>query len=116
MKYLKLYEEFNSEPNLIELMKQHAVKFNSIRDGLKQGREFATTLAVPKLNWNENSGTLIFADENGEIYVGKISNELRTMLNEQGRKYIKNEGIDVPNCNDGTGWTTPDGWERWKNL
>lgn len=112
----KPIEKKLSKEELTSLLKQNSIHFghnernafNWLQDEDK-GRFF-----VPKMTWNENSGVLIFSDENGDTWASPMSDEKRQSL-FKSRDYIKDESIGVPPLNTRDPWPNQEGFEKWKN-
>jgi len=107
----KTQEKKLSKEDLTSLLKNGALNFDGFtRRFLKDPNIF-----IPKMNWNENAGVIVFTDENGETYATKSSNELRSAL-LKSHDYTRDEKIGVPAVNSPDGWESQKAFEdSWKN-
>lgn len=106
-----------SKEELTNLLKNNALKLDRLTMGSMKWANPSdeNVFFVPKMTWNENSGVIVFSDENGETYATKSSDELRSSLNKSFN-YSKNESIGVPAVNDPLGWKDQKFFEYfWKN-
>jgi hypothetical protein len=103
MKHIKFYENFNTNQNLTTKLKNNAISFKDLKTLYKPWiQNPGQVQVVPKFNWNENAGKIVFSDENGEAYVTCSTNELRTLLYKD-EEWTKNHQIGVP-------WLEEDQW------
>ncbi len=114
---VEIVEKSLSKEELTNLLKNNSLKIDrSTMNSMKwQQPSDEALFFVPKMTWNENSGVIVFSDENGETYASKSSDKLRSAL-FKSHDYSKNESIGVPAVNSPDGWKDPKFFEYfWKN-